>query len=130
MYKQLQERDQPRPPVNVSTLMQMKADGEPIACLTAYDASFARVVDDAGTDIVLVGDSLGMVMNAPDVAEAVAAPVAGPHMLVGAFGSLSAEAKMEFLRGICGDANNWDTIKRFVVDQSMSMQTQLNYDSE
>ena len=66
MYKQLQERDQERPPVNVSTLMRMKAEGEAIACLTAYDASFARVVDDAGTDIVLVGDSLGMVIQGHD----------------------------------------------------------------
>ncbi len=66
MYKQLQERGQPRPPVNVSTLMGMKADGEPIACLTAYDASFAHVVDDAGTDVVLVGDSLGMVIQGHD----------------------------------------------------------------
>jgi len=66
VYKQLQERDQERPPVNVSTLMRMKAEGEAIACLTAYDASFARVVDDAGTDIVLVGDSLGMVIQGHD----------------------------------------------------------------
>ena len=66
MYKQLQERDQERPPVNVSTLMSMKAEGESIACLRAYDASFARVVDVAGTDIVLVGDSLGMVIQGHD----------------------------------------------------------------
>ncbi|UCG74196.1 MAG: 3-methyl-2-oxobutanoate hydroxymethyltransferase [Chromatiales bacterium] len=66
MYKQLEERDQTRPPVNVSTLMRMKAEGEPIACLTAYDASFARLVDDAGTDVVLVGDSLGMVIQGHD----------------------------------------------------------------
>jgi 3-methyl-2-oxobutanoate hydroxymethyltransferase len=66
MYKQLQEREQPRPPVNVSTLMRMKADGEAIACLTAYDASFAQVVDAAGADIVLVGDSLGMVIQGHD----------------------------------------------------------------
>jgi len=66
MYKQLQERGQTRPPVNVSTLMRMKVDGEPIACLTAYDASFARIVDDAGTDVVLVGDSLGMVIQGHD----------------------------------------------------------------
>lgn len=66
MYKQLQEREQARPPVNVSTLMRMKAEGEAIACLTAYDASFARIVDDAGTDVVLVGDSLGMVIQGHD----------------------------------------------------------------
>ncbi|MBT8442084.1 MAG: 3-methyl-2-oxobutanoate hydroxymethyltransferase [Gammaproteobacteria bacterium] len=54
------------PPVNVSTLVKMKATGEPIACLTAYDASFAQLVDLAGTDLVLVGDSLGMVIQGHD----------------------------------------------------------------
>ena len=54
------------PPVNVSTLRRMKADGEAIACLTAYDASYAALVDAAGTDLVLVGDSLGMVIQGHD----------------------------------------------------------------
>ena len=63
MYKQLQQRGMPSPPVNVSTLRQMKEDGVPIACLTAYDASFAQLVDIAGVDLVLVGDSLGMVIQ-------------------------------------------------------------------
>ncbi len=66
MYKQLQQRNMASPPVNVSTLRQMKADAEPIACLTAYDASFAQLVDMAGTDLVLVGDSLGMVIQGHD----------------------------------------------------------------
>ena len=66
MYKHLEERFMTEPPVNVSTLAKMKADGEPIACLTAYDASFARLVDEAGTDLVLVGDSLGMVVQGHD----------------------------------------------------------------
>lgn len=65
-YKQLQQRGMDQPPVNVSTLRQMKADKEPIACLTAYDASFASLVDRAGTDLVLVGDSLGMVVQGHD----------------------------------------------------------------
>ena len=63
MYTQLEQRDMPRPPVNVTTLRQMKADGEPIACVTAYDASFAVLTDAAGIDLVLVGDSLGMVIQ-------------------------------------------------------------------
>jgi 3-methyl-2-oxobutanoate hydroxymethyltransferase len=54
------------PPVNVSTLRKMKAEGEPIACLTAYDASYAVLVDAARTDVVLVGDSLGMVIQGHD----------------------------------------------------------------
>ena len=66
MYLQLQQRGMDRPPVNVSTLRQMKADKQPIACLTAYDASFAWLVDQAGTDLVLVGDSLGMVVQGHD----------------------------------------------------------------
>lgn len=66
MYKHLQERQAARPPVNVATLAQMKANGEKIACLTAYDASFAELVDEAGADVVLVGDSLGMVIQGHD----------------------------------------------------------------
>src|SRR3990170_2776516 len=54
------------PPVNVGTLRDMKHAREPIACLTAYDASFAQLVDMAGTDVVLVGDSLGMVVQGLD----------------------------------------------------------------
>jgi 3-methyl-2-oxobutanoate hydroxymethyltransferase len=66
MYKHLQERYAPRPPVNVSSLMKMKAEGEKIAAITAYDSSFATLVDDAGIDLVLVGDSLGMVIQGHD----------------------------------------------------------------
>lgn len=66
MYTQLEQRGMSEPPVNVSTLRTMKAEGEPIACLTAYDASFAVLVDAAGVDLVLVGDSLGMVIQGHD----------------------------------------------------------------
>ncbi|GIT15185.1 MAG: hypothetical protein CM1200mP36_09410 [Gammaproteobacteria bacterium] len=55
MYKQLQQRGMDSPPVNVSTLRRMKAEAEPIACLTAYDASFAQLVDMAGMDLILGG---------------------------------------------------------------------------
>ena len=44
-------------------LRKMKEQGERIAMLTAYDFSFARLCDQAGTDILLVGDSLGMVVQ-------------------------------------------------------------------
>jgi 3-methyl-2-oxobutanoate hydroxymethyltransferase len=63
MYSHLQERYSTRPPINVGTLARMRAEGEKIACLTAYDASFAALVDEAGVDVVLVGDSLGMVIQ-------------------------------------------------------------------
>ena len=66
MYTQLEQRGMPEPPVNVSTLRKMKEEGEPIACLTAYDASYAVLVDAAGVDLVLVGDSLGMVIQGHD----------------------------------------------------------------
>jgi 3-methyl-2-oxobutanoate hydroxymethyltransferase len=50
-----------RPAMTLHSLMKMLADGEKITMLTAYDASFAAVADLAGVDIILVGDSLGMV---------------------------------------------------------------------
>lgn len=66
MYKQLEQRGMSEPPVNISALRNMKAERQPIACLTAYDASFALIVDSVGTDLVLVGDSLGMVIQGHD----------------------------------------------------------------
>ena len=66
MYAHLQQRAAERPPVTLSTLAQMRQNGERITCLTAYDASFAQLLDDAGVDIVLAGDSLGMVIQGHD----------------------------------------------------------------
>jgi 3-methyl-2-oxobutanoate hydroxymethyltransferase len=48
--------------VTVRDLSEMKSRGEKIVVLTAYDYLFARIVDDAGCDVVLVGDSLGQVV--------------------------------------------------------------------
>jgi 3-methyl-2-oxobutanoate hydroxymethyltransferase len=53
----------PSKPVTLLQLADMRARGEPIATLTCYDASFARLVDNCGVDCVLVGDSLGMVIQ-------------------------------------------------------------------
>ena len=50
-----------RPAMTLHSLMKMYADGEKITMLTAYDATFAAVADLAGVEIILVGDSLGMV---------------------------------------------------------------------
>ena len=66
MYTHLQLRDSTRPPVTLTTLARMKDTGERIACLTCYDASFAALVDEADADVVLVGDSLGMVIQGHD----------------------------------------------------------------
>jgi len=66
MYSHLQDRPRTAKPVTIETLRGMKHAGEKIACLTAYDASFGAVVDEAGTDLVLVGDSLGMVIQGHD----------------------------------------------------------------
>ncbi len=52
-----------RKPVTLHRLREMHSAGEKIAMLTCYDSTFARVVDDAGVDCILVGDSLGMVLQ-------------------------------------------------------------------
>jgi len=52
--------------VTVKTIRSMKEKGEKIVSLTAYDASFARVIDEQGVDVILVGDSLGMVIQGHD----------------------------------------------------------------
>ena len=48
--------------VTVRTLLRMKSRGEKIVMVTAYDTPTARLVDEAGVDVILVGDSLGMVV--------------------------------------------------------------------
>ncbi len=63
--------------LNVMSLRGMKARGEKIVSLTAYDASFAQVLDGAGVDIILVGDSLGMVIQGEDST----IPVTLEHMI-------------------------------------------------
>ena len=52
-----------RAPITVPRLHEMKGKGEKIVVLTAYDASFAAQCEAAGVDVVLVGDSLGMVVQ-------------------------------------------------------------------
>jgi 3-methyl-2-oxobutanoate hydroxymethyltransferase len=66
MYTQLELRGSHHPPVTINTLDEMRSRGEKIACITAYDASFGALVDAAGVDVVLVGDSLGMVIQGHD----------------------------------------------------------------
>lgn len=56
----------PAPRVTVPSLRDMKRDKKPITMVTAYDATFARMIDEGGADVLLVGDSLGMVIQGLD----------------------------------------------------------------
>lgn len=49
--------------ITIPQLLKMKAQGQRITMLTCYDATFARLIDDAGVDVILVGDSVGMVVQ-------------------------------------------------------------------
>lgn len=49
--------------VTVPAIVKMKPEGKKITCLTAYDYSLARILDDAGVDVILVGDSVGSVVQ-------------------------------------------------------------------
>lgn len=51
------------PPITVPMLRQFKQEGRKIAALTGYDASFAKLADEADVDVILIGDSLGMVVH-------------------------------------------------------------------
>jgi 3-methyl-2-oxobutanoate hydroxymethyltransferase len=53
-------------PVTVATLLQKKMDREKFSVIAAYDAIFARAINQAGIDAILVGDSLGMVLQGKD----------------------------------------------------------------
>lgn len=55
-----------RPDVTLSTLQKMKKRGEKFTCLTAYDACFGQLLSEAGVDVILIGDSLGMVLQGHD----------------------------------------------------------------
>ncbi len=52
--------------VTIHTLKTLKNAGQKICMVTAYDATFARILDEAGADVLLVGDSLGMVVQGHD----------------------------------------------------------------
>lgn len=63
MYANTPAVAETRKPITLTRLAQMRAAGEPIAMLTCYDASFAATLDAAGVHSLLVGDSLGMVVQ-------------------------------------------------------------------
>ena len=52
--------------VSLATLQNIKQRGEKFACLTAYDACFASILSETGVEVLLVGDSLGMVLQGHD----------------------------------------------------------------
>ena len=52
--------------ITTATLNNMKQQGEKITTITAYDASFAKLFDQAGIHAILIGDSLGMVLQGQD----------------------------------------------------------------
>src|SRR5690625_4914197 len=52
--------------VTVRTLQQCKAEGRKFSSITAYDATFAHLASTAGIDVILIGDSLGMVLQGHD----------------------------------------------------------------
>ena len=52
----------PAKKITIRDIVKMKRDGRRIVVVTAYDVLFARLVDSAGVDVVLVGDSLGNVV--------------------------------------------------------------------
>ena len=63
VYASAAAPDASRRSVTLPRLREMHARGEPIAMLTSYDASFAASADAAGVDVLLIGDSLGMVVQ-------------------------------------------------------------------
>ncbi len=73
----LQESATTRGLVTISKLQEMRQGGEKIAVLTAYDASFAALMDQAGVDVILIGDSLGNIVQG----ESSTLPVTVEHMM-------------------------------------------------
>ena len=57
------KEEKKRKKVTTARLTEMKARGEKISMLTAYDYSFARILDEAGVDVLLVGDSASNVIH-------------------------------------------------------------------
>ncbi len=71
------EADRARRKVTIREVMRMKVEGRKVVVVTAYDVLFARLVDSAGVDIVLVGDSVGNVVAGFDTT----LPVTIDHMI-------------------------------------------------
>ena len=77
-------------PVTINTLQEIKDDGKKFCCITAYDATFARLICEAGAETLLVGDSLGMVLQGHDDTIAVTVEDMAYHTACVARGNLGA----------------------------------------
>ena len=53
-------------PITISTLRKLKKTGEKFSCLTSYESTLAQKISEAGVEVILVGDSLGMVIQGHD----------------------------------------------------------------
>ncbi|MBY0557362.1 MAG: 3-methyl-2-oxobutanoate hydroxymethyltransferase [Burkholderiaceae bacterium] len=76
--------------VTIPTLAQLRANGEKITMLTCYDASFASLMDRCGVEVLLIGDSLGMVCNGQSSTLPVTVAEVAYHTAAVARGSKSA----------------------------------------
>ncbi len=65
-YRRLNYSENTMAKITTATLLKMKQQGEKISTITAYDASFAKLFDQAGIHAILIGDSLGMVLQGQD----------------------------------------------------------------
>ena len=68
--------------ITLSTLNKMKANGEKFTCLTSYESTMTSKICDAGIDVVLVGDSLGMVVDSQSAVRSDASLVCARHSAV------------------------------------------------
>ena len=69
------------PDITLTTLQSLKLKGEKITMLTCYDATFAHACNEAGVEVLLVGDSLGMVLQGHDSTLLEACPFVGLERL-------------------------------------------------
>ena len=77
--------------ITIDALHQLKAKGEKFCCIAAYDAAFARLIAAAGIEVVLVGDSLGMVLQGRDSTLPVSIDEMAYHTRCAARGNAAAE---------------------------------------
>lgn len=102
-YLQESTEATPRKAVTLATLQAMRDRGERIAALTCYEAGFARVMDDAGVDIMLIGDSLGMTFQGHDTTLPVTVDDIAYHTACVARGNRTAVVMADMPFGSCPD---------------------------